>query len=67
MDLVDGKRSTINIRQVQDTDFGLYNCTVVNEYGADTMTIELVRKGGFLVYYIIISIYKQKHQSHTSI
>ena len=37
--------STLVIRNVALSDFGVYNCTLRNSYGQDSSLIEVVRKG----------------------
>ncbi len=44
-DTITGKRSFIEIIAIQDSDYGHYNCTVVNSYGTDTLIVKLQKKG----------------------
>jgi hypothetical protein len=55
-DLLYGVRSILHIQSVQSGDFGMYNCTVENNYGIAFDQIELVEKHVLPITYIIISI-----------
>ncbi|BFZ13646.1 hypothetical protein BsWGS_16684 [Bradybaena similaris] len=55
-DLRYGVRSVLHINNVQTGDFGIYNCTVENDYGVSFDQIELVEKHVLPITYIIIAI-----------
>lgn len=40
--LPEGIKSTLVVRESSSRHFGKYNCTVVNDYGTDTLEIELM-------------------------
>lgn len=40
-----GGKSTLQILNVQEQDFGVYNCTVTNEKGMDSQMIKLQKTG----------------------
>ena len=40
-----GVRSLLVISAARDSDFGLYNCTFHNEYGADSASVILQKQG----------------------
>lgn len=43
-----GTKSTLQIKDVQSSDFGAYNCSVKNKYGRHRTTIQLIEKGQLL-------------------
>lgn len=43
-DLLYGVKSILHIQSVQPGDFGVYNCTVENDYGVASEQVELVEK-----------------------
>ncbi|BFZ25637.1 hypothetical protein BsWGS_28675 [Bradybaena similaris] len=55
-DILYGARSVLHIQSVHSEDFGIYNCTVENDYGVAFDQIELVEKHVLPITYIIISI-----------
>lgn len=50
--LADGIRQVLVIHNVKDEDFTSYNCSVTNEYGMDTMQIQLHKqsKTGYILH-----------------
>ena len=42
--LPEGVKSTLIIRESQSKHFGRYNCTVVNDYGSDSLEISLIAR-----------------------
>lgn len=44
-DLPYGRKSTLQIMNTQEEDFGIYNCTVTNIKGTDTLMITLQKTG----------------------
>ena len=52
-DLPDGKRSIVEITSVQDADYGIYNCSVENGYGNDTITIFFSQKGMSIIQHCV--------------
>ncbi|XP_058063827.1 irregular chiasm C-roughest protein-like [Anopheles bellator] len=50
----EGVRSTLIINNSQRQHFGVYNCTVLNEYGADSLEIEFTPRETILLPTIII-------------
>jgi hypothetical protein len=54
--LATGVLSIVEILQVQDTDFGKFNCTVDNGYGHDSAVINFKRKDQVSLVYILIGV-----------
>ena len=48
--LPDGIRSTLIIREAHDKNFGAYNCSVINAYGADAAEIVLRKQSSYFAY-----------------
>ncbi len=44
-DLPYGRKSTLQIINTDEADFGDYNCSVINNYGKDVVVIKLIQKG----------------------
>jgi len=49
-------RNVLLIRRSKDSDFGLYNCTVWNSFGVDSIVISLARQKSFPMLIIVAAI-----------
>lgn len=45
-ELVDGDRSKLIIEKAERKDSALFTCTAINDYGEDSMNIQLTVQGG---------------------
>jgi len=52
-----GGKSSLQIISVQEEDFGLYNCTVVNSKGSATLMITLEKSGELLTFEHLIQMF----------
>lgn len=50
--LPEGIKSTLIVRESSSKHFGKYNCTVVNEYGNDTLEIELMAQSKMMIFFL---------------
>ncbi len=49
--------TTFNIsRQISSSDYGVYTCSALNEFGADNETIEIIQAGKIDVYIIHVTL-----------
>jgi hypothetical protein len=55
-DVEDGRISFLVIDTVQDSDFGLFNCTTDNGYGFKYQTIELYKRSVVPIQYILAAV-----------
>lgn len=51
--LSEGIKSTMIIRESRQEQFGVYNCTVLNAYGSDTLEITLKPQSEFFLKTVI--------------
>lgn len=54
--LPEGIKSTLIVRESNSRHFGKYNCTVVNDYGNDTLEIELMAQSKFITFLLLSCI-----------
>lgn len=45
-ELVDGDRTKLIIEKAERKDSALFTCTAINDYGEDSMNIQLIVQGG---------------------
>lgn len=59
-ELEDGLKATLTIDKTERKDSALFTCTAINDFGEDTMNIQVTVKGNYILLNIIKSLIYSK-------